>query len=114
MTREGATQGGDLHFHKLLAIGDALGNPHRLRIIAILAGGRSYVSEIARAVGLGRPVLYMHLQKLEAAGFVRSSLEPSAEGKPLRVYELQPIDLAITTDAIAQAVKAQAGKKERR
>ena len=45
----------------------ALANPIRLRIVATLAGGRDYVSHLAREIGVSRPLLHMHLQRLEAA-----------------------------------------------
>jgi DNA-binding transcriptional ArsR family regulator len=48
----------------------ALANPHRLRIVAALASGRNYVSQLAREMGMSRPLLHMHLQRLEAAGLV--------------------------------------------
>ena len=58
---------------RLLAMLAALANPHRLRIIAALkAGGRNYVSQLAREIGISRPLLHLHLQKLEEAGLVTS------------------------------------------
>ena len=61
----------------------ALANPHRLRIIAALAaGGRNYVSRLAREIGISRPLLHLHLQKLEDAGLVTSQLELSATARP--------------------------------
>ena len=39
----------------------ALANPVRLRIVAKLAGGRDYVSHLARELGVSRPLLHMHL-----------------------------------------------------
>jgi ArsR family transcriptional regulator len=94
---------------RLLAIGDALGNPHRLRILAALAGGREYVSELARRLGLSRPLLYMHLEKLEAAGLVRGALELSEDGKAMKYYELTEFDLRLNAKTISDAVKAQGG-----
>jgi Bacterial regulatory protein, arsR family len=42
---------------QLLAMLAALANPHRLRIIAALAsGGRNYVSQLARELGISRPL----------------------------------------------------------
>ena len=35
----------------------ALANPIRLRIVATLAGGRDYVSHLAREIGVSRPLL---------------------------------------------------------
>ena len=56
---------------ELLALFEALANPHRLRIISILTNGRQYVSQLAREAEMSRPLLYMHLQKLERAGIVK-------------------------------------------
>ena len=63
---------------QLLAMLAALANPLRLRIVAALgAGGRNYVSQLAREIGISRPLLHLHLQKLEAAGLVTSQHEVS-------------------------------------
>jgi DNA-binding transcriptional ArsR family regulator len=94
---------------RLLAIADALGNPHRLRIVAALAGGREYVSELARRLGLSRPLLYMHLEKLEAAGLVNGALELSEDGKAMKYYELSEFDLRLTPKTIADAVAKGGG-----
>ena len=59
----------------------ALGHSQRLRIIAELASGRVYVSELARRLGISRPLLYMHIEKLEKAGIVTGKLELSEDGK---------------------------------
>ena len=69
---------------ELLAILAALANPHRLRIVAALSGGgRNYISRLAREIGISRPLMHLHLQKLEDAGLVTSRLELSADGKAL-------------------------------
>ena len=84
----------------------ALSNPHRLRIIASLAsGGRNYVSQLAREIGISRPLLHLHLQKLESAGLVTSQLEVSGDGKALNYFEVTRFNIALTPEAIAQAVK---------
>jgi DNA-binding transcriptional ArsR family regulator len=91
---------------KLLAALAALANPHRLRIVAALTkGGRNYVSQLAREVGISRPLLHLHLQKLEEAGLVTSKLELSSDGKALNYFEVVKFDFEITPQAIAQAVK---------
>ncbi|MDL5502026.1 MAG: winged helix-turn-helix domain-containing protein, partial [Candidatus Methanoperedens sp.] len=46
---------------------NALGNEHSLKILAILAECECYVSELAKEVGISRPLLYLHLKKLENA-----------------------------------------------
>ena len=82
----------------------ALSNPHRLRIIASLQdGGRNYVSQLARDIGISRPLLHLHLQKLEDAGLVRSQLELSLDGKALNYFEVTPFHVELTAAAIATA-----------
>ncbi|HYQ65192.1 winged helix-turn-helix domain-containing protein [Actinophytocola sp.] len=84
----------------------ALANPIRLRIIARLAGGRQYVSRLAREIGVSRPLLHMHLQKLEAAGLVAGSLELSADGKAMKYFEVTDFDVRLTAAALADAAES--------
>jgi predicted transcriptional regulator len=89
----------------LLIVLAALANPHRLRIVSALrSNGRNYVSRLAREVGISRPLLHLHLQKLEEAGLVTSQLELSADGKALNYFEVVEFALELTPSAIAQAV----------
>jgi predicted transcriptional regulator len=83
----------------------ALANPHRLRIVGMLnAKGREYVSQLAREIGISRPLLHLHLQKLEAAGLVSSKLELSPEGKALNYFEVTPFAIEITPASISKAI----------
>jgi predicted transcriptional regulator len=92
---------------QLLAMLSALANPHRLRIVATLnKDGRNYVSQLAREIGISRPLLHLHLQKLEEAGLVTSKLELSSDGKALNYFEVAKFEFEITPAAIAQAVKS--------
>ena len=91
---------------ELLAMLSALANPHRLRIIAALTtGGRNYVSQLAREIGISRPLLHLHLQKLEEAGLVTSQLELSSDGKALNYFEVAEFAVDLTPAAIAEAAK---------
>ncbi len=91
---------------QLLAVLAALASPHRLRIIAALsAGGRNYVSQLAREVGISRPLLHLHLQKLEEAGLVTSKLELSGDGKALNYFEVTNFDFELSPPAIVKAAK---------
>src|ERR1700693_331971 len=84
----------------------ALANPHRLRIVAALAGGgRNYVSRLAREIGISRPLLHLHLQKLEDAGLVTSKLELSQDGKALNYFEVTEFAFHLTPAAVADAAK---------
>ncbi|MFV2083569.1 ArsR/SmtB family transcription factor [Micromonospora sp. LOL_021] len=93
-----ATPSGDDLVEKLAA----LANPLRLRIIARLAAGRDYVSHLSREIGISRPLLHMHLQRLEAAGLIAGSLELSADGKAMKYYEVVDFDLQLTPAALAE------------
>jgi DNA-binding transcriptional ArsR family regulator len=98
---------------RLLAILSALANPHRLRVIAALAtGGRNYISALAREIGISRPLLHLHLQKLEEAGLVTSRLELSNDGKALNYFELADFALTLTPAAIATAAQTLTVKPE--
>lgn len=97
---------------ELLALFEALSNPHRLRIISILTGGRQYVSQLAREAEMSRPLLYMHLQKLEKAGVVKTEMQVSEDGKAMKYYELEPFDFHITQEIIREAAKTLTIKKK--
>ena len=88
------------HLVEMLA---ALANPIRLRILATLAGGRDYVSHLARGIGISRPLLHMHLQRLEAAGLVVGTLELSDDGKAMKYFEVADLDLHLTPQSLAAA-----------
>lgn len=93
----------DLSGDDLLRVLAALANPHRLRILAALVGGRNYVSRLARELGIGRPLLHMHLKRLESAGLVTGTLELSEDGKAMKYYEVAPFALTLTPAVIAAA-----------
>jgi DNA-binding transcriptional ArsR family regulator len=84
----------------------AVANPHRLRVIAELGSGRVHVSELARRLGMSRPLLYMHLDKLEKAGLVAGQLELSEDGKAMKYFELAPFELRLTAETITEALRA--------
>lgn len=81
---------------ELLLVLAALANPHRLRIIAALTRTSTHSSQLARDLGMSRPLLHMHAQRLEAAGLIAGRLELSEDGKALRYYEVT--DFAVTLD----------------
>lgn len=81
----------------------ALANPIRLRIMAQLAGGRDYVSHLAREIGVSRPLVHMHLQRLEAVGLIVGTLELSEDGKAMKFYEVTDFNLHLTAQTLAAA-----------
>jgi ArsR family transcriptional regulator len=61
------------------------------------------VSQLARDLGLSRPLVHMHLQRLEAAGLVTGQLELSKEGKAMKYFAVMPFDIHLAPAAIAAA-----------
>jgi DNA-binding transcriptional ArsR family regulator len=90
---------------ELLTTLTAVANPLRLRVIAELAEGRVHVSELARRLGISRPLLYMHLDRLEKAGIVTGNLELSEDGKAMKYFELAPFELRLTAEVITEALR---------
>jgi DNA-binding transcriptional ArsR family regulator len=90
---------------ELVRVLAALSNPHRLRLLAALRGGRVHVSQLARDVGLSRPLVHVHLQRLEAAGLVAGALELSDEGKAKKFFEVTPFALTLTPETLAEAAR---------
>ncbi|MYM27874.1 DNA-binding transcriptional regulator, ArsR family [Duganella sacchari] len=98
---------------RLLATLAALSNPHRLRVVAALStGGRNYVSQLARELNLSRPLLHLHLQKLEEAGLVTSQMELSDDGKALNYFEVADFGIELTPEMIAAAAKTLSNNSE--
>jgi len=96
---------------ELLTILEALSNPYRLRIVVLLRERRIHVSQLAREIMISRPLLYMHLKRLESAGLVTSKMEISEDGKAMNYFELVPFELKLTPNLIAEAVKTLTIKK---
>jgi predicted transcriptional regulator len=90
---------------QLLRLLSALGSAQRLRIVASLVPGRNYVSQMARDLKISRPLLHMHLQRLESAGLVVGHLELSDDGKAMKYFEVVPFAIELGPTAIAEAVK---------
>lgn len=96
----------------LVKICDALSHPVRVKIMGTLSRERQYVSELARLMNISRPLLYMHLQKLEAAGLIRGNHEISEDGKAMKYYEIKAFDLHLTPDALYEYSKTVTVKRE--
>ena len=96
----------DLTGDALLRVLATLGNPHRLRIMAVLAQERNYVSRLARDLGISRALLQVHLRKLESAGLVSATIEVSEDGKAMKYYEVTPFALHLTPKTIMVAAQS--------
>jgi ArsR family transcriptional regulator len=91
---------------ELLEILEALSNPYRLKIIAILHNERQYVSQLARELGISRPLLYLHLQKLEDTKLIKGYHVISENGKAMKYYELNPFSIKLDEELIAQTASS--------
>jgi DNA-binding transcriptional ArsR family regulator len=91
---------------ELMALLTAIAHPLRLRVIAELTRGRVHVSELARRTGMSRPLLYMHLDRLQKAGLVSGHLELSDDGKAMKYFELVPFELRVTPETVLNALTA--------
>jgi len=52
---------------------------------------------------VSRPLLHMHLQRLEAVGLVVGSLELSDDGKAMKYFEVADFVLHLTPSVLATA-----------
>ncbi len=87
---------------------DALGNEHSLKIMSILARGECFVSELAKMVGISRPLLYLHLKKLENAGLVESEIRHFEEPPyTKKFYKAKNFELILSLDTIKEIVSLE-------
>lgn len=92
----------------LVLILDALGNEHSLKIMGILASGECFVSELAKMVGISRPLLYLHLKKLENAGLVESEIRHFEEPPyTKKFYKAKNFELKLSLNSIKEIVKLE-------
>ena len=66
------TQLNDANMKKSAEIFKAVGNLHRLKIIAYLIEGEKHVSDINAVVNVSQPALSQHLRRLRAVGVLGS------------------------------------------
>jgi predicted transcriptional regulator len=91
-------------FKNLLFQLQALAHPARLWIVSYLADGRrAFVSQLAKEAGISRPLMKMHLIKLERAKLVKSAFEPAESGKVANFYQINPFVLSLDPKIIAQS-----------
>lgn len=95
-----------LGYEDYIKLFDALSHPMRIKIVGILAEERQYVSELARIINISRPLLYMHLKKLEAAGIIKGHHEISDSGKATKYFELKQFDIHLTPEILTELSKS--------
>ncbi len=58
-----------------IGIFEALSHPIRIKILKVLSKGERYITELAKDLEISRPLLYMHLSKLEKAGLISTYIK---------------------------------------
>ncbi|WP_082943285.1 ArsR family transcriptional regulator [Kocuria sp. ICS0012] len=89
---------------RLARILSALGSEPRLRIIASLQVESTHVSELARRLGMSRPLLYQHLNRLEAARLIESGVEQLGESRLRKHYWVSSFHLEVAPALIAALI----------
>ena len=59
---------------KIVRMGEALSHPLRLKILHMLSKREWYIYELSKELKVSRQVLYLHIKRLESAGFVEGDL----------------------------------------
>jgi len=90
----------------------AIASTQRMRILAAVSAESTHVSELARRLQMSRALLYMHLQRLEEAGFITGHFELSDDGKALKVFEAVPFTLTLDLETVVAAVAAGDASKD--
>ena len=86
----------DARLASMDAVFKALGDPTRLRILGLLAGGEVCVCDIHQSLGIPQPRASRHLSYLRRAGLVRTR----KEGLWVH-YQLAPLDDKVTRTLLA-------------
>jgi len=76
----------------------ALSNRHRLSIIAALLSEKEkkkYISELTKELEISRPLLYLHLRKLEEVGILKGKTELGKGDRARRYYALCDFELCL-------------------
>ncbi|MDX3094534.1 winged helix-turn-helix domain-containing protein [Streptomyces sp. ME01-24h] len=103
----------DLTGEGLVRVLATLASPHRMRVLAALSAGPTYVSQLARDLGISRALLQVHLKRLEAVGLVASRIEVSDDGKAMKFYEVTPFELHLTPQTLTTAAETLPEGSER-
>lgn len=77
-------------------------------MLAELTKGRAHVSELARRLEMSRPLLYMHLDRLEKANLVEGELELAADGKSRKYFTAAAFSVSIDLSFIAEVMAQEA------
>jgi ArsR family transcriptional regulator len=84
---------------QIVSIGEAISHPLRLKLLYMLSEREWYVYELAKELNVSRQVLYLHLKRLEKAGFVESDLRLEEDDmRAKKFFKLKDFDVSIGVD----------------
>ena len=95
-------------FEHLAALARALGSPHRLELIELLAQTERSVEELARLTGLSIANASQHLQQLRGFGLV----EATRDGKRV-IYKLADQEVVVLLGALSRVTQRNVGAVEK-
>jgi len=85
-----------------------------LRIIAALSEKKEkkkYTSELARVLEISRPLLYLHLRKLEEVGILKGKTELGKGNRARKYYVLCDFELCLDGEKIKEMLEKEENKK---
>src|SRR5215471_9215864 len=95
-------------FEQVAAVARALGAPHRLEFIELLAQTERSVEELARLTGLSIANTSQHLQQLRRFGLV----EARRDGKRV-IYKLADAEVVVLLSALSRVTQRNVGAVEK-
>ena len=96
----------DKEFQLLLSFFQVLGNESRLKIVGILAGGETSVSDLATLVELKEPTVSHHLAKLAEVGLVAKRVDGNTHFYRLESKRLEDLSKRIYSTEGMQAISS--------
>ena len=86
---------------QIVNIGEAISHPLRLKVLYMLSEREWYVYELAKELNVSRQVLYLHLKRLEKAGFVESDLRLEDDDmRAKKFFKLKEFEVELGIDEL--------------
>ncbi len=92
--------GKESRIEELAEVLQALANPVRLKMLALIAVRPRYAYELSKTLGLSYPLTHLHVTTLEKAGLVRSEIVPGP--RPKKVYRLADFRVEVSPEALKE------------
>ncbi|MBE9594557.1 MAG: helix-turn-helix transcriptional regulator, partial [Proteobacteria bacterium] len=72
-----------------------------------------YISELARELEISRPLLYLHLRKLEEVGIVKGKTELGKGSRTRKYYVLCEFELCLNGNKIKEMLENEEKKEKK-